>query len=72
MRIILTVGRKGRWKTNVMNVDLRRSHVQKLLSLRSTSRTRRPTMVCIAGSGILRIACGEEEEKDEHGKAAGT
>jgi hypothetical protein len=71
MKVILTVGRKRRWRADVTDLDLRRDHAQKLLSLRSTGRTQHSTMVCIAGSnGILRIACGEEGDKN--GKAVRT
>jgi hypothetical protein len=67
MRVILTVGRKRRWRADVINLDLHRDHVQKLLSFRSKSRTERPTLVCITGSGILRIACEGEEEDQPSG-----
>jgi hypothetical protein len=64
VRVILTVGRNRRWRADVIDLGLRRDHVQKFLSFRSKSRTRRPTLVCITGSGILRIACEGEEERN--------
>jgi hypothetical protein len=63
MKIMLTTERERRWRADVMNVDFHRDHVRKILSSRSTGRTRRLTMVCIAGGGILRIVCEEEEHE---------
>ena len=63
----------GRGRVDIADLSLQDNLVSGVFTLLWSVRKTWPTKeVWLAGRGLVRIAHGEEEEKDEHGKAAGT
>jgi len=72
VKILVTGEDWERGKVEVMDLSLNRNLAWVFMQLWWVRKKWPAKEVRLAGSDLVRIVCGEEEGKDEHGKAAGT